>query len=491
MAAPSGTTLTPYTQAYSSDALDRLSSGPAGTYSYTDANQVHAVTGLSTIPNQYAAYDAMGNMTCRNTDTSTAHTCAGSSPTGAVMNYDSRGQLATWSAPSGTHYLYDNEGNRVLTSSSAASSTTDTVYFDGYTETVLSGGTTTTTKYYSANGTRIAVRIGGATLDYLLSDPLGSTSVALNNTGQVIGLEHYSPYGIVDYSWGSMPTSFNYAGERLDSQTGLLYDNFRWYDPLLGQFTRADTKQNNTQGMNPYAYVGGNPETRTDPTGHMYLLPTVPGETPLDPEVFAADAQALHNGTAPTLAKSGLPPILYLYLYHNHAYTLMRDYFPGVQNELSLEAAAVTQYIDGISPKDQNARQEYAGTLEQQRLGALISQAGGGGDTGHAGEPGSGSGSLAEGTGDQVANTAGAFFNTGSNGGRQFVQVSDAVIKKDLDMDNPQSSAYNFYLDSEGNIFLVKKGVSITSEASLNQAATNGQVMYAGDVYSSKPDVLS
>src|SRR5581483_10824984 len=69
MSPPSGTTLTPYTQAYSYDALDRLSSGPAGTSTYGDSTHVHAATGISTVPNAYAAYDAMGNMTCRNTDT--------------------------------------------------------------------------------------------------------------------------------------------------------------------------------------------------------------------------------------------------------------------------------------------------------------------------------------------------------------------------------------------------------------------------------------
>jgi RHS repeat-associated protein len=252
-----------------------MTSGAAGSYTYGDANQVHAVTSVSSVPNPYAAYDAMGNMTCRNIDTTTAHTCGGSSPTGATMSYDPQGQLASWTAPSGTvgsaHYLYDNEGNRVLTNSANAGTTTDTVSFDGYTETVLSGGTTTTTTYYSLNGQRIAVRVGsGSPLDYLVSDPLGSNSIALNDTGQVIAVQHYSPYGTVDYSWGSMPTSYNDAGERLDGQTGLLYDSFRSYDPVTGQFVRADNVQDNSKGMDPYASVGDNPESRNDPTGHSW-----------------------------------------------------------------------------------------------------------------------------------------------------------------------------------------------------------------------------
>ena len=59
---PSGTTISDYQQSYSYDALDRLISGLAGTETY-GANPTHT---LSTIPNQYASYDAMGNMTCRN-----------------------------------------------------------------------------------------------------------------------------------------------------------------------------------------------------------------------------------------------------------------------------------------------------------------------------------------------------------------------------------------------------------------------------------------
>ena len=42
----------------------------------------------------------------------------------------------------------------------------------------------------------------------------------------------------------------------------------RYYDPVVGLFLSADTVQSNLLGFNPYAYVGENPETLTDPTGH-------------------------------------------------------------------------------------------------------------------------------------------------------------------------------------------------------------------------------
>ncbi len=73
----------------------------------------------------------------------------------------------------------------------------------------------------------------------------------------------------VRYSDQVMPTDYNFTGQRLDSMTGLIYDNARYYDPVSGRFTRADTVQTNTTGMDPYAYVGDNPETWVDPTGLM------------------------------------------------------------------------------------------------------------------------------------------------------------------------------------------------------------------------------
>jgi RHS repeat-associated protein len=219
----------------------------------------------------------MGNMICRNTDTTTSHTCAGSSPTGALLSYDNEGHLVSWSSPTGSansssdQFLYDAEGNRVLqrASSTTRSTTTvsDTITFDSYTETTITNGTTTTIKYYTAGGRTVAMA-NGTSWYGLATDLLGNVTLAVNGQGHVVSAQLYTPYGSTSYSNGTMPTTYNYTGQRLDGVTGLLYYNARYYDPVSGRFVSADTVQGNGQGMDPYGYVGGNPETSTDPTGH-------------------------------------------------------------------------------------------------------------------------------------------------------------------------------------------------------------------------------
>lgn len=71
------------------------------------------------------------------------------------------------------------------------------------------------------------------------------------------------------YSSGTLPTSYGFTGQRADAATGLDYYNARSYDPVAGQFTSADTTR--AGGLNRYAYVGGNPTTRTIPSGHVLV----------------------------------------------------------------------------------------------------------------------------------------------------------------------------------------------------------------------------
>lgn len=247
-----------------------LTSGPAGTYTYGDSSHPHAVTSAS---NGYsAAYDAAGNETCRSLTSAT--TCSGTQ-TGQQLSYDAEGRLSAWdsqpASPAQTaNYLYDGSGNRVAMLTSVNGTSTLTVYIGNIEEVQTTDGTTTTTTYYGVQNRRIAAKVNG-TFYYFGYDALGSQVAILNNSGILVGSQLYSPYGSSRYSNGTLPTSIGFTGQQTDSVTGLDYYNARYYDPTVGQFLSADTKQGNAQGINPYAYVGGNPETRTDPTGHKYV----------------------------------------------------------------------------------------------------------------------------------------------------------------------------------------------------------------------------
>ena len=254
-----------YTQSYTYDNDNRLRTGPMGTYYYSDAAHVHAVTAGSV--GYGAIYDAAGDMTCRQVDFST--TCSGT-PTGQKMSYDMLRRMTGWqntqTSPTQTAtYAYDGEGERVQQVVTSSGTTTTTNYLGNYEELSTTGGTTTTTKYYAAGVVKVT-NVNG-TLSYLASDGLGSVSAALSASGTVTATQLFLPYGGARYTYGSvMPTTYGFTGQRVDP-SGLNYMHARYYDPVVGQFTSADT----VQGDNRYAYVAGNPETNTDPTGHLLV----------------------------------------------------------------------------------------------------------------------------------------------------------------------------------------------------------------------------
>ena len=125
--------------------------------------------------------------------------------------------------------------------------------------------------YYSLGGVLVGESTGSGT-NMFLTDALGSvieTISATANSATVQGNQVYSPYGSSRYQQGSMGTAKGFTGQYNDSVSGLDYYNARYYDPVVGRFLSVDIVQGNMQGLDPYAYVGGNPETKNDPTGHM------------------------------------------------------------------------------------------------------------------------------------------------------------------------------------------------------------------------------
>jgi RHS repeat-associated protein len=267
-----------YQQSYAYDVLDRLTTGPSGSgYTYGDSSHLDAVT--STGSSYTASYDAAGNMLCRAPNSSL--TCSGT-PTGQQIGYDALRRQISWqdatNAPSTTAaYAYDGSGERVEQQVTSGGTTTTTLYIGTCEEVSITGSQTTTTKYYKAD--TLFVEAVNGMLYYLVGDDLGSVAMTLTSSGSVQATQLYAPYGAVRYSNGTMPTSYGFTHQRIDP-SGLLYFHARYYDAKLGQYISADT----VQGPNRYGYVGGNPETTTDPTGQWYHPPVFVGGSENDPQ---------------------------------------------------------------------------------------------------------------------------------------------------------------------------------------------------------------
>jgi RHS repeat-associated protein len=125
------------------------------------------------------------------------------------------------------------------------------------------------TKYYYAGSNRVAMRTNG-TLNYLLTDHLGSTSITTDGSGNKVAELRYKAWGETRYSSGTTPTKYQFTGQYSQaSEFGLLFYQSRWLDPSLGRFTSADSiVPSGVQGYDRFAYVGNSPVNHTDPSGH-------------------------------------------------------------------------------------------------------------------------------------------------------------------------------------------------------------------------------
>ena len=159
-----------------------------------------------------------------------------------TMGYDAEGHLVTVSGPNGygASFSYDGDGNRVMSEENGKK----TVFVGSIYETEQIGSEeAVVTKYYFAGSQRIVMRKDGV-LTYLLTDQLGSTSLAADASGAKISEMRYKPWGEVRYESpsGSLPTDYTYTGQRSYTDSfGLMYYGARWYDPYNTHFISPDT----------------------------------------------------------------------------------------------------------------------------------------------------------------------------------------------------------------------------------------------------------
>ncbi len=146
---------------------------------------------------------------------------------------------------------------------------------------------------YAANGTYLRRYVHGAGVDeplvwlegsgnsdrrWLLADERGSIVGVTNESGALTSLNRYDEYG----KPGSGNVGrFQYTGQAWIAEVGIYHYKARAYHPGLGRFLQPDPIGYG-DGMNLYAYVGGDPVGRTDPSGAKtysnngtFLLPTL------------------------------------------------------------------------------------------------------------------------------------------------------------------------------------------------------------------------
>ena len=109
---------------------------------------------------------------------------------------------------------------------------------------------------------------------YYLTDANNNVTAITDATGDVQQRYLYTPYGSMQTfaaNWtpdsDASGNTILFAGQQLDSATGLYYMNARWYNPLTGDFITRDPLGFAAGDANLYRYAGGNPVSRSDPTG--------------------------------------------------------------------------------------------------------------------------------------------------------------------------------------------------------------------------------
>ena len=110
--------------------------------------------------------------------------------------------------------------------------------------------------------------------EFYLTDAQGSLVSSFTNAAGGATMKSnqlFGPYGNTRYNAGSLNTTKSFTGQYKDDLSGLNDFGARYYDQLVGTFLSADTVQGNLLGDDPYAYVGGNPENFSDPTGQILV----------------------------------------------------------------------------------------------------------------------------------------------------------------------------------------------------------------------------
>ncbi len=255
------------TGSYAYDPLDNLRSSVVGSRStihgYDAANRLAQLDTNGSLT--ALVYDASGNVTGRGAQ-------------GFYFDQANRLQLAHGVAS----YVYDGQARRL-----AISGTDSSYRIQVYSQagqllygTRRIGVSPATATRYVYLGDQLIAEIGTGGTEYAHTDALGSPVARTNGTGALISRTRYEPYGktAAGAEPGVSAGSIGFTGHVNDPQTGLVYMQQRYYDPVAGRFLSVDpvtTSDKDGQSFNRYNYANNSPYRFKDPDGKL-AIPLIP-----------------------------------------------------------------------------------------------------------------------------------------------------------------------------------------------------------------------
>ncbi|WP_350016417.1 RHS repeat-associated core domain-containing protein [Rhodanobacter sp. IGA1.0] len=109
---------------------------------------------------------------------------------------------------------------------------------------------------------------------YYYTDPQGTVLAKTDAQGNIIATYEYTPYGVPVAGMSGSPDGVGYTGHVNDPETGLVYMQARYYDPM-GRMLSVDPMgptSGNVFSFNRYAYVNNNPIANIDPDGRQSTM---------------------------------------------------------------------------------------------------------------------------------------------------------------------------------------------------------------------------
>ena len=251
---------------YTYDALDRLgtATGPWGSLGWT--------------------YDGVGN---RQTENGNAYAYAPNtnkltSANGISFGYDNNGNTTTQSSRVYTYnqnqrmiqvtdaamtagYTYNGNGQRVKKNVNG----TVTIFhysLNGQIIAESNSAGTVTAEYVYLNGQPLA-KLEGANTYYYHNDHLGTPQKMTDASGVVRWSADYKPFGEVNITTNDITNNLRFPGQYFDVETGLHYNYFRDYNPVIGRYIESDPVGIKKGRNHLYAYVNNNPANKYDSYG--------------------------------------------------------------------------------------------------------------------------------------------------------------------------------------------------------------------------------